>query len=284
MLITSSNWVDTASIQDHTLEQDSTTTRAENTQEMQLYKKYVANSASAAYIEYDFGAQKIVDTVAVLDHNLAQSNGTVRVRLANVSDFSTTVYDSTAVAAWPTVEEFGFIAWGEFHWGGILSGTVAADYTISFFKVLSSAVQARYLRIDLANSVSATTKLQCGRVFAGPSYRPTNSMEFGWEIQWVDDSVITKSLAGNTFIDERPRYRRLSFTLPALGRGEVFHNLFNNVDRRRGVAKDIIVIPQETDETTFITEAIYGRMLDLNPIENRAPLYYERTVDIEEII
>jgi hypothetical protein len=281
MLITSTNWVDGATIPDHTAEQDSTYTKAENTQEMQLHKSYVADSSNAAYIEYDFGAQKIIDTVAVLGHNLDQSTGTVRVRLANVSDFSTTVYDSTALNAWPTIEVFGFIAWGDFHWGGILSGDAAADYTISFFKVLSQAVQARYMRIDLANG---DANIEIGRVFAGPSYRPTNSMAFGWEISWVDDSIVTKSLNGNTFIDEKPRYRRLSFTLPALGRNEIFHNLFNHLDRRRGIAKDIIVIPNESDETTFITEAIYGRMLDLNPIENRAPAYYQRTVDIEEII
>ena len=280
MLITSTNWVDGASILAHASEQ-STLTPAENTQETQLSKSFVANSSSSSFVSYDFGAQKIVDMVAVIGHNLDQSTGTVRVRLSNVSDFSTTVYDSTALDAWPTIEVFGFIGWGEFHWGGILSGDAAADYTISFFKVLSQAVQARYLRIDLANG---DANIEIGRVFAGPSYRPTNSMAFGWEISWVDDSIVTKSLSGNTFIDERPRYRRLSFTLPALGRNEIFHNLFNHLDRRRGVAKDIIVIPNETDETTFITEAIYGRMLDLNPIENRAPAYYERTVDIEEII
>lgn len=281
MLITSTNWVDSASIIDHQSEQDSTLTRAENTQEMQLSKSFVANQQTASFITYNFGAQRIIDTVAVLGHNLDQSTGTVRIRLSNVSDFSTTVYDSTALDAWPTVEVFGFIAWGEFHWGGILSGDAAADYTISFFKVLSQAVQAQYMRIDLANG---DNNIEVGRVFAGPSYRPTNSMAFGWEISWVDDSIVTKSLNGNTFIDEKPRYRRLSFTLPALGRNEIFHNLFNHLDRRRGIAKDIIVIPNESDETTFITEAIYGRMLDLNPIENRAPAYYERTVDIEEII
>lgn len=281
MLITSSNWVDDASIPNWTGEQDVFYTSVGNVKEMQLSKSYVANSATSAYIEFDFGSKKIVDTVAVLGHNLDQSAGTIRVRLGNDATFATTEYDSTAVAAWPTVEEFGYLAWGEFHWGGILSATAALDYTISFFKVLSQAVAARYMRLDF---VSTGSLIEVGRVFAGPSYRPTNSMAFGWEITWVDDSIVTKSMNGNTFIDEKPRYRRLSFTLPALGSGEIFHNIFNHLDRRRGIAKDIIVIPQPSDETTFITQNIYGRMLDLNPIENRAPLYYERQIEIEEII
>lgn len=284
MLITSTNWIDSATITAHSTERNATYTAAENVQDMQLSKSYQAALTSGMVIDFDFGAQKIIDTVAVLDHNLNQSTGTIRVRLSNASNFSTTVYDSTALAAWPTVEVFGFIAWGDFHWGGVLSGDATADYTISFFKVLSQAVQARYMRIEMDNAQTGDSFINIGRVFAGPSYRPTNSMALGWEISWVDDSVVTKSLNGNTFIDEKPRYRRLSFTLPALGRNEIFHNLFNHLDRRRGIAKDIIVIPNESDETTFITEAIYGRMLDLNPIENRAPAYYERTVDIEEII
>lgn len=281
MLITSSNWIDDATITAHTTEQSSSLTPAENVQQMQLYKSYVANSSASAYMEFDFGSAKIVDTVAVISHNLDQSTGTIRVRVGNDNTFATTEYDSGTVSAWPTVEEFGYLAWGEFHWGGILSGDAVVDYTISFFKVLSQAVQARYMRIDLANG---DANIEIGRVFAGPSYRPTNSMKFGWDIRWVDDSKISKSLNGNTFVDERPRYRRLSFTLPALARGEAFHNLFNHLDRRRGVAKDIIVIPQPSDESTFITENIYGRMLNLNPIENRGPSYYDRTIQVEELI
>lgn len=284
MLITSTNFIDEATITSHTTELNSTYTKAENVQDMQLAKSYQASTTTTAYMVFDFGAQKIIDMVAILGHNLDQTAGTVRIRLGNDSGFSTTEYDSGASDAWPTVEEFGYLAWGEFHWGGILSGDAVADYTISYFDVLDQAVQARYMRIDLDNPQSGDSFINIGRVFAGPSYRPTNSMAFGWDITWVDDSIITKSLNGNTFIDEKPRYRRLSFTLPAIGGSEIFHNLFNHLDRRRGVAKDIIVIPQPSDETTFITQNIYGRMLNLNPIENRAPSYYERTIEVEEII
>jgi len=284
MLITSTNFVDDGTITDHTAEQDSTYTKAENIQTMQLAESYVANSASAAYLEIDFGQSRIIDTVAVLGHNLVQSGSTIRVRLSTVSDFATTVYDSTAVAAWPTVEEFGYLAYGEFHWGGILSSEAAVDYTISFFKVLSQAVQARYMRVDLAVSPAQTNNIEVGRVFAGPSYRPTNNMAYGWSIGWVDDSVVTKSRSGNVFIDERPRYRRLSFDLVALPEDEIFHNVFNHLDRRKGIAGDIIVMPQDEDETTYITQNIYGRLLETSPIQSRTLSYYGRNIQVEEII
>ena len=281
MLITSTNYVDSATITGHTTEQSSTYTPAENVQEMQLYKSYVADNSTSAYMDFDFGTQKIIDTVAVIGHNLDQSTGTIRVRIGDDSSFFVTKYDSGVVSAWPTVEEFGYLAWDEFHWGGILSGDAVVDYTISFYKVLAQAVQARYMRIDLANGVG---NIEIGRVFAGPSYRPTNSMKFGWDITWVDDSSITKSIGGNTFVDERPRYRRITFTLPTIPQAEIFHNIFNSLDRRRGIAKDIIVIPRPSDETTFITHNIYGRMSQLYPVDNRGPAYYDRTIRVEEIV
>lgn len=284
MLITATNWIDSATITSHTTEQSSTQTPAENVQEMSLFKSYVSNSTSAAELVFDLGAERVIDMIAVLGHNLDQSTGTVRARLSNASDFSSTVYDSTALAAWPTVEIFGFIGWGEFNWGGVLATTDSVDYTISFFKVLPQAYQARYLKINLANAASSLGNIEVGRVFAGPSYRPSNAQRLGWDIQFVDESVVTKSLNGNTFIDERPRFRRLRFTIPALGRNEMFSNFFNQLDRRRGIAKDIIVIPSENDESTFITEAIYGRLLNTNPVENRTAQLYERTVEVEELI
>lgn len=281
MLITSTNYVDSATITDHTTEQDADYTQAENVQDMQLSKNYIANSGTA-YMEFDFSQQRVIDMVAVLAHNMDQSGGTIRVRLGNDATFATTLYDSTATAAWPTVEEFGYLAYGEFHWGGILSAEAVVDYTISFFDVLSQAVQARYMRLDFSQSTGSTVEV--GRVFAGPSYRPPKKMTYGWEISWVDDSIVTKSISGNTFIDEKPRYRRLSFDLVAVDEDEIFHNIFNHLDRRRGIANDIIVIPQPEDETTYITQNIYGRLLETSPIQSQTLSFYGRNMQIEELI
>jgi len=281
MLITSTNFVDSATITDHTTEQDPAYTPAENVQEIQLAKLYVADSDTSAYLVFDFGQSRIIDTVAVLKLNLLQSTGTIRIRIGDDATFTTTKHDTGVVAAWPTIEEFGYLVYGEFHWGGILTSEAALNYSIGYFDVLDQAVQARYMRIDLANGDGL---IEVGRVFAGPSYRPSNDMAYGWSIGWVDDSVVTKSRNGNTFIDEKPRYRRLEFDLVAMPEDEIFHNVFNHLDRRKGIASDIIVIPQPEDETTYITQNIYGRLLETSPIENRVLSYYGRNIQVEELI
>jgi len=281
MLIATTNFVDSGTIPDHTTEQDSTYFSAENLQSIQLGKSYIANSSSAAFVEFDFLQSRVIDVVAILKHNLNQTTGTVRIRIGNDDTFASTEYDSGVVAAWPTVEEFGYLAYGEFHWGGILTAEAALDYPISYYDVLDQAVQARYMRIDLANG---NDLIEVGRVFAGPSYRPTNEMGYGWEISWVDPSRITRSRSGQTFVDILPRYRVISFELNGLPGAEIFHNVFNHMDRRKGISEDVLVIPQETDETTFITQNIYGRQAELNPVENRVLDHYARRIEVEEII
>lgn len=280
MLIGTTNYIDSAAITDHSAESNATYFPAENVQEIQLGKSYIGGTLSA-FMEFDFLQGRIIDVVAILKHNLPQSGSTVRVRLGNDATFATTEYDTGVVAAWPTIEEFGYLAYGEFHWGGILTSSAALDYNISFFDVLAQAVQVRYMRIDLDGAVG---NVEIGRVFAGPSYRPTNNLSYGWDISWVDDSIITKSRGGQFFVDERERYRRLTFELNGIPEAEMFHNVFNHMDRRKGIAGDVLVIPQETDETTFITQNIYGRLLDLNPVQNRVLELYARQIEVEEII
>jgi len=255
----------------------------ENLQDRQLVKVYRSDSATTVQIDVDFGQSRIVDFIALIRHNISQA-GTIRWRLSAAADFSTTVYDSGEVNAWPTVEEFGTLPWGIFNWGGFLNPEVAASYTISSFAILDSAVQARYLRIDIADASNADGYIQAGRLICGPSYRPSTNYGFGAEFQFVDESRVVKSRGGQTFIDEVERYRKARFELINLPEAEIFSNIFNNVDRQRGIAKDILIIPQPSDSSTWITQNIYGRLVSTQPIVNRTLEYYGRVLEIEELI
>ncbi len=69
-------------------------------------KVYRSDGATTVQIDVDFGQGRLIDFTAIVRHNMTQTS-TYRVRLSNVSDFSTTVYDSGTNDAWPRVEEFG---------------------------------------------------------------------------------------------------------------------------------------------------------------------------------
>jgi hypothetical protein len=145
-------------------------------------------------------------------------------------------------------------------------------------------VQARYLRIDISDPDNTDGYLQAGRLIAGPAYKPSINYANGVQFEFVDESRITKSRGGQTFVDEVERFRRIRFELINLPENEMFQNVFNAIDRLRGVAQDILVIPQPDEPTTWITQNIYGRIAQTQPITNSALTYYGRMIEVEELI
>lgn len=280
MIISSVNLVDDAS--SITADDEVATLPVGNLQDRQLVKVF-RNTQTTAQIDVDFGQVHIVNFAALIKHNLSQT-ATIRWRFSNVSNFATTVYDSGVVDAWPVVEEFGTLPWGIFTWGGYLNPTVAANYTISTFDVLANVIQARYFRVDISDPDNADGYIQAGRLISGPAYRPSINMANGVEFEFVDESRVTKSRGGQTFIDEVERFRRIRFELINLPEAEIFANVFNRIDRLRGAANDILIIPQPEDPTTWITQNIYGRLTRTDPIINSQLEYYGRFFEVEEMI
>lgn len=280
MIISSTNYVDSAT--SITADDEVATLPVENLQDRQIVRVW-RNTQKTAQIDIDFGQGRIINFAALIKHNISQT-GTIRWRFSNVSDFSTTQYDSGVVDAWPVVEEFGTLPWGIFTWGGYLNPTVAPNYTISTFDVLDQAVQARYLRIDISDPDNAGGYLQAGRLLSGPAYQPSINYANGVEFEFIDESRITKSRGGQTFVDEIERFRRMRFELINMPEAEIFGNIFNQIDRLRGVAQDILVIPQPDDPNTWITQNIYGRIAQTGPIVNSALDYYSRLIEVEELI
>lgn len=280
MIISSTNYVDTAiSI---TADDEVATLPVENLQDRQIVRIW-RNAQTSAQIDVDFGQGRLVNFVALIKHSLSQL-ATIRFRFSNEADFSTNVYDSGTFDAWPVLEEFGTLPWGVFQWGGFLNPEIAAEYTISTFDVLDEAVVARYLRIDMSDASNPEGYIQAGRLISGPAYQPSINYANGVEFEFIDESRVTKSRGGQTFVDEVERYRRMRFELINIPEAEMFSNVFNQIDRLRGVSQDILVIPQPDEPTTWITQNIYGRISQTGPIVNSSLDFYSRLIEIEEII
>ena len=279
-IITTKNWVDDASTITSTNAVASLPVT--NLQDMQIVKVW-RTSATSAVVDVDFGSQQAVEVISLIRHNLTQS-GTLRFRLSNVSDFSTTVYDSGTFNGWPVAEQFGAFPWGVFSWGGVLDADVAADYTVSSYKILSSITLARYFRMDVSDATNPAGYVQAGRLIVSPAYRPSNNYAFGMEIEFVDNSRVQKSRGGQTYIDLVEKYRVATIDLFNLPESEVFGSLFNELDRRRGIGRDILLIPQPSDEFSFISQNLYGRIQSSTPIVNNVLELYGKQITVEELI
>lgn len=240
-------------------------------------------TAGRTWIEIDLGSGQVFQMIALIAHNLTQA-ATIRVRASDSSTFASDVYDTGAVAAWPTIAGFGSLPWGVFAWGGALAVTDAPYYSISSYLLLPDPVSARHVRIEINDGFNPAGFLQVGRAFVGPIWQPSLNMELDWSIGWEDPSEPSRAIGGWLTFDERPRYRVASFTLGHLPEAEASTNILDYMDRRKGIAGDLIFIPQPTKPETWIHEALYGRQRRLDPL--RSPYWdFRRTrgFEIEEL-
>lgn len=279
----------------YTVGSESPSLPIENLQERQLTKVFRTAGVAApdqsirdtdpakTWFEIDLLAVQILDVLALLNHNLTQA-GKWRVRLSMVADFSTVVYDTGEIDSWPLVSGFGSLPWGVFNWGDVVQPSEATFYTISSVLVLEQPTSARYIRVDLVNESNPDGFLQAGRFMAGPAYRPSKNIEYGWQIGWKDDSTATKTIGGQTYMESKPRYRVAGFSIANIDETEIYSNVFDFIDRRKGISGEILFIPQPNKPDLFIHEVIYGRMAVLNPITHPDYSGRSRTFEMEELL
>jgi len=280
MIIAATNYVD--DVNSITASSEVAALPVENLQNFQIVKVFRSDGTTSVQIDVDWKATKIVDFFALIAHNLSIT-ATVRWRLSN-DDFSTFLFDSGEVAAWQPVEGFGGSPWGVFRWGGLPTSEETGLYTANTFQLLDSPLFARYLRLDITDDSNLEGYIQAGRLIAGPAYQPSVNYANGVEFEFVDNSRVTKSRGGQTFVDEIQKFRVIRFELINLPEDEIFGNVFNDIDRIKGISRDVLIIPQPDEPQTWLTQNIYGRIASIQPIRNRTLTFYSRQVEVEEII
>lgn len=256
-----------------------------NLKDRQIAKPWRTQTTAPAstWVRADFGQSQVIGAVALIRHNFSQGSRW-RIRVGDDPAFATVSHDSGWVAIWPQIEEFGALPWGVFQWGGLVPQEVAAQITLSAYYLLPVPVVAQQLRIDIDDAANSAGYLQAGRLVAGPAYRPSRDMLYGWSIGFEDPSVVSKSRGGQTWIDVQERFRVLRFSLANLSETEAFGNIFDYLFRRKGIAGDVLVIPRADRPDQFHNQAIYGRLRTLEPLTNPYFESFETNFEVEELL
>ena len=256
-----------------------------NLQDRQIVKPWRTTTTATAstWVRAAFTQPQVVGVVALIRHNFSQGSSW-RIRVGDDPNFATAAYDSGWVDVWPKFEEFGTLPWGVFQWGGLVPQEVATQITLSAYHLLPMPVVAQQLRIDIDDAANPAGYLQAGRLVAGPAYRPSRDMLYGWSIGFEDPSVVSKSRGGQTWIDVQERFRVLRFTLSNLNENEAFNNVFDYLFRRKGVAGDVLVIPRADKPDQYHNQAIYGRLRTLEPLTNPYWESFETNFEVEELL
>lgn len=239
MLIAWQNLVDGATL---TASSEQATAPGANVQNAHLSKKwYAVNGVNSASLLLDLGSSLACALLAVLGSNLTPT-ATFRLRGSDSDPTGVTgeKYDSTSISA------------------GVVSG-----YEAFYFSFISAT--ARYWLLNLVDT--SVTTLQVGRVFLGPKWAPSRNQGFGWQVTSQDDSVVTESYGGQSFVDIRPQKRIFEFTLSWMSEAEMYANAFA-MARANGVAKDVLAVNDIAGAGYLPQQSVYGLCTASQPLVN----------------
>lgn len=229
--------------------------------------------------------------------NLYALCGAVRCRV----DITDSVFGDSG---WITVLPFELAAIGEGGYVDEITGQfrLAANWHYLWSSTFNALDTGTYLRIDLydeSSDLSATVSehlpgdpdpsYDIGRVLGGIAEEVEHGtfldgLRFGAQ----DDSVLVRSLAGQTFTQDGARSRRHRCELRYVT--DTFRRTWAAYyDAIKGTSGALVVIPDETgSQATWYYDAIYGRMASLEPwtvlTQTSAGTYWTRGLEIEELV
>lgn len=196
----------------------------ENAQDYQLTKKYWATGDTAEWVKIDgLASEAITASIAyVAGHNLT-SAATVAIQ-GNDTD------------AWgaPTVNEA--MTW----WSGVIWKAFTSD-------------DLEFWRWTFADAANPDTVIKIGRLGLGTYFDLTAWASNDFTRRTVDTSVISRSVTGQVYGDERITYKEYEFTFPDLDDTDRVNleTMYETVKK----VKPIVLIPNPSDTTL---RPIYG--------------------------
>lgn len=233
-------------------------------------------------IALDIGGSRPISVVALLRHNLTQA-GRWRVAIGDDPGLAAPTRDSGFADIWPTIVPFGVGAWGEFRWGGKLDPAEAGAYGIDGLVLFSPPARGRHVLVELRDPDNPAGFLQAGRLIVAPAWRPSVNLQYGWSIEQVDESRSVKSRGGQVYIDRRPKFRRLSFSLDHLEADEMFGHAYE-LDRLKGRGGDVLAAIDPEDARHRHRHSVYGMLAETTPIGNPYAGRFAKEFVVEELI
>ena len=189
---------------------------------------------------------------------------------------------------WPEVLPFGGpgLWWGgDYTWGGRLA--VGEDYRPPAVHLLPLAtgnpdpMHQRYLGIDRFDPENPDGHVDLGQLVVSPVWQPSVNAQFGWELEWIDESPRVRSRGGQVYVDARPAFRRLTLTLSELGRDEIYAQGYE-LQRRLGVGRPAVIVLDPADATHLHRLTLYGALQRTTPIRHDHHDSYSMQLIFEE--
>jgi hypothetical protein len=134
-------------------------------------------------------------------------------------------------------------------------------------------------RIEITLTSTSVSQIDCSRIVCGEYWEPTRQVDRGIELGFTDQSEITTTRSGNTYVDRKPIVETMNFQLQYLV--EADRTTFMRIMRSWGTTGLIYacVFPDNTNPELTQAYSIYGRN-QTNALQYQFAGYYSSSVQL----
>lgn len=133
--------------------------------------------------------------------------------------------------------------------------------------VLDQTYTVRRVRFNITGVVGH--QIELGRLWAGPVWEPEGkTAQRDFHMHTRDDSVVTRSIGQQVYVDYKPRYRQLACAIPYLTEAEAIGTADGETQNLQDIAfevgrgGEVIVIPSTHSDTVVHRFGVYGHFLE----------------------
>jgi len=244
-----------------------------NLQDQAPSKRWRSSASVVEAITIDFGYPIAANALALVAHNLS-SQGVLRVRGAVTSGAITSapIVETNWVSAWPLGVKPAEPDWLNY---------------VSLIRFTNDEPM-RYWRLDIVDPASTQTYVEAGRLALGRAWQPTYGLSFDTTMTYRSSDLQINSPWNTIYTDARFPARVFDMRFEAHEQRDAFDGAME-LQRRRGMAKDVIVSLDPAETTDFHRYTMQGVMTNISAVtrqplwSNNGPLY-QFSIQLQEII
>ena len=194
-------------------------------------------------------------------------SGQVRVTYATDSGFSDVVATSGVVDYYQALRDISLCDFEDpDFWDGRIQEEDVGLYPVPFIFVTLPKVIARYIKVEFFDEGNPNGYIDVPRLFIASGWQPTQNLKEGNGLSWKSNTLVTTSLGGADFFDERDSGRVITFTLENLSIEEGYTQIMD-LQKRMDVSKQIFFVYDYEDTTQLHRRSFLARMGELSPLQ-----------------
>lgn len=228
------------------------------------------STTTSPTITYNWSANQSINCVILPCTNLT-STGTIRVKLYD--SINTLLYDSTAVDA--VLSNY------------IYSGSSTYNvnlFSYGFYSKTAHWIPATYstvrkMEIILSDPSNTAGYIDCSRVLAGVYWEPSYNVDNGLQLNIVDDSITSRTNAGNLASNRGFIYDKIAFNYSLVPSTDkvVLSEIIKSVGTHKNLF--ISVFPENSDGDEEHEFMIYGKRSN-SPLSYKMFTFYDHSMEI----